>query len=179
MAGNDPAEHGGGGSLSQKLQRANRFARIAYDADEAHKILLAIQQLGNIQFPLITSVSGYLEVGAIAGAITVYSRGFVQSKTDGKATPYFTFKAFREGAPAGAEALHEVVLKQRNKVVAHADWEQHNTEVLSQPGYVRSSSIPDYWDVIALGNFLDLTDHVARVAEMQAYLLTLPDAEQP
>ena len=96
--------------------------------------------------------------------IVVYARPFVNSFSNGKADPKVVpqdLKLF--DGENELEILHTRVIDLRNSAVAHSDWAQHHTELITNNkayGLKREHSRPDYMQGVDLSLLRRLIEHV-------------------
>lgn len=96
--------------------------------------------------------------------IVVYARPFVRSFSDGKADPKVVPEDLQLfDGESELEILHRQVIDLRNSAVAHSDWTQHHTELITsnkQYGLRREHSSPDYMKGLNLAQLRRLIRHV-------------------
>ena len=151
--------------------KANRLHLARKDMLEARYYSNSLQQLmseADREFYLIDA-----ENAIFIALIVVYARPFVNSFSDGKADPKVVpqdIKLF-DGEDE-LEVLHRRVIDLRNSAVAHSDWTQHHTELITnnkEYGLRREHSRPDYMQGIDLAQLRRLIEHVEVAMRALAY----------
>ena len=152
--------------LTEDQQKANRYALAHRDMKEVLKYLDAYDELQAVQTAFGDSrYYDHCEAILIASVIT-YCRSFMRSKSNGHATTVLDEADFDflSNDPELA-SLHSQLLVKRNKSIAHADWEEHNTHRMDcggQTGILRRMSAPDYVSHVDTVLFRQLADQVRK-----------------
>lgn len=80
-------------------------------------------------------------------AIVAYCRAFLTSSGANYAVPRLKLRVAPIGKEAWAREMHLFLIKARNKIIAHSDWEHHNTTLIrpEAPSYgaARRWSLPN------------------------------------
>lgn len=155
-------------------ERANRLHLAHEDMVEVTRYLEALEELTSTIEKDIFSFFVYDAIPAIYIAlIIVYARPFVNSYSKGKADP----KLIPEDIQLfdnewELETLHNRIIEIRSTAVAHSDWTQHNTNLITtdrQSGLKREHSKPDYIQEIDIALLRRLVKHVESATRGLAY----------
>lgn len=156
--------------------RANRLHLAHQDMVEVKRYLDALEAL-TCSIAKDDSWSSFILGDAIPAIyiaiIIVYARPFVNSYSKGNAEP----KLIPEGIQlfdndCELEAFHNRLIELRSTTVAHADWMQHNTQLITnekQFGLKREHSQPDYMQGIDIALLRRLVEHVEVATRGLAY----------
>lgn len=156
--------------------RANRLHLAHQDMVEVKRYLDALEAL-TCSIAKDDSWSSFILGDAIPAIyiaiIIVYARPFVNSYSKGNAEP----KLIPEGIQlfdndCELEAFHNRLIELRSTTVAHADWMQHNTQLITnekQFGLKREHSQPDYMRGIDIALLRRLVEHVEVATRGLAY----------
>ena len=159
---------------SQKI--ANRWHRVAYDMQEAIEYLETLEAVIAVPPAEQPRYQAKLMQALMAAAIVAYARGFLVSRSGGNAAPMVDFKDIPVSGETWASELHENLMLKRNQAIAHGDWVQHSTQLISADlgqGILRSGSIPDIWSGVRTGSFIELSNAVLHFARGQGFDLDM------
>lgn len=149
-----------GAPLSLEAQHTNRYALAANDMQEVQQYLQAyhrVKQLMNVDNMDVIAMACQ---GILSAAIVAYCRPFLRSDSAGFATPRV------DGAELKSVHflldLHDLLLKKRNKFIAHADWSARKAEVAIEGDrdIQMAVTVPDVFEGIDLKKFLILATGV-------------------
>ena len=162
------------GTIAEMKAKANRLHLAHQDMIEAGNYLQALEEL---TFVISKYRAAFFIFDAIPAMfialIIVYARPFVSSYSNGMADPRLnpdSIQLFDNDSEL--EILHHRLIKLRNTAVAHADWTQHNTELITndkQFGLKREHSRPNYMDGIDIALLGRLIEHVEAATKGSAY----------
>lgn len=140
MATDHTSQPGQDRVTQEKARLANRLARLQQDLDETIDLLATRERLGQGVPHLTNDNIQSARRGCLAAAVVAYCRAFLESKGgESHAVPMITLKKLPLGSEPWAKETHERVLKARNELVAHSDWQHHNTALI-EPGPFRLGS---------------------------------------
>jgi hypothetical protein len=159
--------------LTSEQQLANRFAIALKDMDNAEQYLEALLELSQEQEKLSDSRYFYHCEAIRIAAVISYCRCFKHSNSAESAKnklndSNFSFFNLRPDLLD----LHKHILNLRDKSIAHADWEFHNSEQIntnSDTGVHRDTSIPDYGHQLNIEKFKELIDEVTKTCKANIY----------
>lgn len=162
MAPDSSAQPGQHGQLSDDELKANRLARLYQDLQEVTDLLSARDQLAGASPPITTDTIESARRACLATAVVAYCRAFMKSSGEQHATPKLTLKVLPIGREKWARETHLSLLRVRNKLIAHSDWEYHNTALMrGDPeliGVVRRYSLPVVEPELDVPQFRRLAD---------------------
>ncbi len=148
---------------------ANRLHRVTKDMDEVIGFLDAFSEFVALPEDKRLSYHSELMLAAYSAAIVSYSRGFLKSHSVGYAARRLTTEDLNIFRQQWAKELHDLVIEKRDTMVAHADWEHHNTRLDKEDspsnGSVRVSSIPQVFAGIQHHQFRELAAAVLSEAK--------------
>lgn len=163
--------------LTPDQQKANRYALAHRDMNEVLKYLDAYEELQTVQKGFGNSrYFDHCEAILMASVVT-YCRSFMRSMSETKAAPMLDrpdFEFLLKGTELGE--LHSLLLSKRNKAIAHADWEEHNTELIDNSGnlgVLRRVSVPSYVERVNVVLFRNLADEVRKASLFFTYNLDI------
>jgi hypothetical protein len=167
-------------SLTHFEQKANRLALAASDMLDVQRYLTAWTELDEAQRGEGTSRYFDCCEGLLVAAIVSYCRSFKASRSRDKAVPQLVaddLGLFQDQPDLAA--LHTLILERRDKSIAHADWQYHQTELVSvdSSGVLRRSPIPRFVEGVDADVFIELAHTVRQVCISQ--LLELDRRQWP
>ena len=142
---------------------ANRLTLAYRDMDDVKRYIAAYVELDELQRQ--NGNSRYFDhcEAALIAAVVSYCRSFKRSESKGNASDKLDPSQLDciVGNPS-LQALHNLLLERRDKAIAHANWEQHNTQLLSstERSVLRRVSVPNYAQGIDIAAFLNLAESV-------------------
>ena len=142
---------------------ANRLTLAYRDMDDVKRYIAAYVELDELQRQ--SGSSRYFDhcEAALIAAVVAYCRSFKKSESKGNASAKLDISQLDciSGNPS-MQALHNLLLDRRDKAIAHADWEQHNTQLISstETSVLRRVSVPNYAQGIEIDAFLNLAESV-------------------
>ena len=151
--------------------KANRLHLARQDMVEAGDYALSLEFFVSAKY-LEWDLFG-AENAIFIAVIVVYARPFVNSFSNGQADPKVVpedLKLF--DGENELEILHRRVIDLRNSALAHSDWTQHPTKLITddkQYGLRREHSRPDYMEGIDLAQLRRLIEHVELAMRGLAY----------
>ena len=142
---------------------ANRLTLAYRDMDDVKRYIAAYVELDELQRQ--ASNSQYFDhcEAALIAAIVSYCRSFKRSNSKGNASAKLdTSQLNCISSNSSMLALHNLLLERRDKAIAHADWEQHNTQLISSTdrSVLRRVSVPNYSAGIDIELFLQLAESI-------------------
>lgn len=163
--------------LTPDQQKANRCALAHRDMNEVLKYLDAYDELNTTQKGF--GDSRYFDhcEAILMASIVTYCRSFMRSRSEAKAASMLDTSDFvflLEASELGS--LHSLLLSKRKKAIAHADWEEHNTELIENgvnSGVLRRISVPSYVNGLNVGLFRQLADEVRKACLSLTYDLDI------
>src|SRR5258706_6811745 len=154
---------------------SNRLFLAFEDMQDAKRYLAAVEELSVSDQLSGTSAHYYHREAIFVAVVVTYCRPFKKSQTLGNADRFLDPKALGLFATRpDLEALHNELITHRDKVAAHADWEYHNTELLSRDasGAIhRKSPRPSFMLGIAVPRICELVDYVLQECRQRTYCL--------
>ena len=116
-------------TLTQEMI-ANRYSISSSDCETAGQYLEAYLELEELDEEKGGSYYFTHREGLLVAAIVSYSRAFTESRGQGRAAPVAKVNMGQVfDNDTNKIQLHKLILHKRNKAVAHADWEFHQSEV--------------------------------------------------
>lgn len=152
---------------------ANRLHLVTKDMDEVIGYLDAYTEL--VAFPEEQQIGhhGNLLHAIYSAAIVSYSRGFLKSNSVGSAIRKLTVQDLDIFLQPWARELHNAIVDKRDTMVAHADWEHHNTQLDKDGsplnGVIRVSSVPPIFVGIQHDQFRELAEAVLSEARIRHF----------
>jgi hypothetical protein len=159
--------------MDAKELTANRLALARNDMRDAGKYLEAYKELEILQQQKGASEFYYQCEAIFIAAIVTYCRPFKHSRSKDNADPKLdrdSLSVFHDSPEL--LALHKRLEERRDKVIAHGDWEYHNTELIGdagKTGVLRRAAIPPITHGIDVAAFLELTDILAKECTQKLY----------
>ncbi|MDM4767195.1 hypothetical protein [Pelomonas sp. SE-A7] len=131
--------------------------------DDVQRYLAAHMDLDHLQRQ--SGNSRYFDhcEAALVAAVVAYCRSFKRSESKGNATSKLQgTDLICIESNTEFEELHSLLLERRDTAIAHADWVQHNTELLSveENSVFRRVSVPNLVQGIDVQKFMQLSEAI-------------------
>ncbi len=152
---------------------ANRLHLVTKDMDEVIGFLDAFSELVAVPESERLRHHSELLLATYSAAIVSYARGFLRSNSVGYAVRRLTAEDLNIFRQQWAKELHDLIVDKRDTMVAHADWEHHNTRLDKEDsppnGSVRISSVPQVFAGIQHHQFRELASAVLSEARIRHF----------
>ena len=155
---------------------ANRLALTYRDMDDVKQYLTASMELDLLQKQ--EGTSRYFDhcEAVMMAAVIAYCRSFKRSESKGNATSKLQVEdLICIVSNTEFEELHALLLERRDTAIAHADWAQHNTELLAveKNSVFRRVSVPNLVQGIDVSKFMQLAEAIRQEVLAKSHAIDL------